>query len=811
MIDTVYTIPFDQIADIPWTGSPMEYDSAIHSLGSGHKKFKAINPYLDNKELIKFIDFVQPTNPVCVVWTYNDEWVMKLFDEKWKPAHGYHSIEIKISYPQPNSVYTVPYKQVADIPWTGSSTEYDTKLHSLGRGYKKFKVINPYIKNKNLVNFIDFFQPDSPVCVVWTYNDEWVMKLFDSRWRPEHGYQYNEIDYPSLSWFRNESINKNIVFDKDPVKEYSLTKGDEEYQLAWYLDPKYSKTKDKVWVVLAEADGFDVKSTKDMGMLTPVFDRYLDVIFISYNEPNAEENWNRVLEKAPWAKRVNGVKGIFEAHKKAAELAETESFYVVDGDAYLTDDWEFNLFPDVFDNDYVYVWNSINPVNGLVYGYGGVKLFPKQLLLETIEWTTLDMTTTVIPDLKVMDTVSNITRFNTDPFSTWRSAFRETVKLLDNIKNNPDDQESKDRLNIWLTEGDNNVFGKYSKAGATAAKNFFESSKDLKQINNREYLESVFDKPKNRYPYIRLEHSNPLHNEWFVVNWCLGNTCNFECSYCPEDLHNGTNPWPDPDVIKNFILQVKAAHPTKKLYFEFTGGEVTLYKHFIDICKFCTEQGVRVGFISNGSRTLRYWQENKQYFEHVCLSFHPEFAEEEHFINVVKELHNDIRTHVNIMMSPEKFDYCYAVANKIKNLGNISMALQPLVVDFGEVLYEYNDFQKKVFEKQHELIVKHIKHTKQFDYYRGAMRMVDTAGNHKVAGAHRFISEKANDWSGWKCYAGVEQLIVDMDGTIRRGWCKVGENIGNIHDATLLLPTEPVVCNKTMCHCNFDIMCTKEL
>jgi MoaA/NifB/PqqE/SkfB family radical SAM enzyme len=311
--------------------------------------------------------------------------------------------------------------------------------------------------------------------------------------------------------------------------------------------------------------------------------------------------------------------------------------------------------------------------------------------------------------------------------------------------------------------------------------------------------------------YIRLEHANPKNAEWFVVNWCLGNTCNYACSYCPSGLHDGSLRWPNPEVIKNFILKVKERHPLKKLYFEFTGGEVTLYKNFIDICKFCTEQGVKVGLITNGSRTIRFWEENKQYFDHVCVSFHPEFADEEHFINVVKLLHNDIRTHVNIMMSPEKFDQCLAIAHKIKDFGNLSMALQPLIHDFGDTLYDYTDEQKSVFENQHELITKHIKFDQSFDYYRGAMKVVyDGDKQPLVVSAHRFISEKANDWSGWKCYSGVEQLIVDMDGGIYRGWCREGGEIGRIDDPNLILPSDPIVCGKTMCHCNFDIMSTKE-
>jgi MoaA/NifB/PqqE/SkfB family radical SAM enzyme len=312
------------------------------------------------------------------------------------------------------------------------------------------------------------------------------------------------------------------------------------------------------------------------------------------------------------------------------------------------------------------------------------------------------------------------------------------------------------------------------------------------------------------HPYIRLEHKNPENNNWFVVNWCLGNTCNYACSYCPIGLHDGSKLWPELDTIKSFISKVKNHHQDKGIYFEFTGGEVTVYKHFIDVCKFCTELGIKVGLISNGSRTLRYWEKNKQYFDHVCLSFHPEFVDENHFIEVIKVLHNDTRVHVNIMMSPEKFDYCFEVANKIKDLGNISMALQPLIVDFGDTLFDYTLEQKSVLDNQSKLIADKIKFDKEFLYYRGSMRMVFSDGTKKIQDSQKLIADKTNNWLGWKCYAGVEQLIVDMDGLIYRGWCKVGKVIGHINDIDLKLPITPIICTKTMCHCNYDIMSTKE-
>lgn len=316
--------------------------------------------------------------------------------------------------------------------------------------------------------------------------------------------------------------------------------------------------------------------------------------------------------------------------------------------------------------------------------------------------------------------------------------------------------------------------------------------------------------PKMEPGVIRVDHQNINNKNWFVVNWCLGNTCNFECSYCPDGLHNGTHKWPDIDVVKNFILKIKAAHPEKNFFFEFTGGEVTLYKHFDELADFCAEQGVKFGFISNGSRTLRWWEEKKHLFDHVCLSFHPEDGDEDHFIKVVDIVKDHAMTHVNIMMHPDQFDRCYAVARRFKKMTNVSIALQPLIHDFGDTLFDYTPEQHQVFKDQYELIVKHIKWTKPSRIYRGSMLKYYEDGRQPVpSSAHRFIAQRQNNWAGWDCYAGVEQLIVDMDGSIHRGWCKVGGVIGNIHDAELNLPKEPVLCNKTMCHCNFDIMTTK--
>ena len=66
-------------------------------------------------------------------------------------------------------------------------------------------------------------------------------------------------------------------------------------------------------------------------MITQLVDA-LDVVFISYDEPNREKHWASLLAQNPFAKRVDGITGFDAAHKAAANIAETDRFITIDGD-----------------------------------------------------------------------------------------------------------------------------------------------------------------------------------------------------------------------------------------------------------------------------------------------------------------------------------------------------------------------------------------------------------------------------------------------------------------------------------------------
>lgn len=221
-----------------------------------------------------------------------------------------------------------------------------------------------------------------------------------------------------------------------------------------------------------------------------------DIVFISYEEPTADENYQRLLNRFPMAKRIHGVKGIHQAHIAAAKHCFTKMFWVVDGDAHVLDDFNFDY--NVTDQylQHVHVWRSQNPINELVYGFGGIKLLPRTMTIN-MDTTKPDMTTSISRHFIPMPQISNITAFNTDPFNTWKSAFRECTKLSSKIIDRQKSGETDERLAAWCEKGKEKPFGEYALRGANAGVEYGKANKGnvdaLKLINNFEWLKEKFD------------------------------------------------------------------------------------------------------------------------------------------------------------------------------------------------------------------------------------------------------------------------------------------------------------------------------
>ena len=172
-----------------------------------------------------------------------------------------------------------------------------------------------------------------------------------------------------------------------------------------------------------------------------------DIIYLSYDEPNAEKNYADLCKKIPWAKRVHGVKGSDAAHKACAELSETDRFITVDGDnivntEFLSREFDLTNHEDAHWNrevnfeNCVISWSAKNHINNLMYGNGGLKCWPKKKVLEmrTHEAAGPDNPHAQVDfcwDLEYIQMNSCYSEIfnNASPQQAWRAGFREGVKL----------------------------------------------------------------------------------------------------------------------------------------------------------------------------------------------------------------------------------------------------------------------------------------------------------------------------------------------------------------------------------------------
>jgi hypothetical protein len=165
----------------------------------------------------------------------------------------------------------------------------------------------------------------------------------------------------------------------------------------------------------------------------------LDCIYLSFDEPDKEKHWAMLQHIAPWSKRVDGVRGFDAAHKACAALSDTDYLITIDGDNQVYPDF-LDLVIDVpqsLENS-VLSWNSINVINGLTYGNGGVKIWPKKFIeqMQSHE-NAVDPTHAVDfcwdRSYIQLNNIYSTTHPNGSPLQAFRAGFREGCKMtLDN-------------------------------------------------------------------------------------------------------------------------------------------------------------------------------------------------------------------------------------------------------------------------------------------------------------------------------------------------------------------------------------------
>jgi len=206
-----------------------------------------------------------------------------------------------------------------------------------------------------------------------------------------------------------------------------------------------------------------------------------DIIYLSYDEPNAEKNYADLLHKIPWAKRVHGVKGSDAAHKACAALSDTEYFVTFDGDNIFDPEFinvEIDLDELGLYESYVFSWCGKVNVNSILYGNGGLKLWTREFVnnMRTHENSDPADTKGLVEfcfDEKYYQFNTNYSTsvINGSPFQAFRAGFREGVKMSLNqgakVSNIKDIWwQNYQRLLIWCSVGSDVENGDWAIYGA---------------------------------------------------------------------------------------------------------------------------------------------------------------------------------------------------------------------------------------------------------------------------------------------------------------------------------------------------------
>ena len=331
--------------------------------------------------------------------------------------------------------------------------------------------------NLNTVDFLDYIpeQHEKDQIHVWYathpmtgLNQEGNVMLIPTKKFKEQMHDitflrdYKDINYHAHPTLFQQPIGKTYYELKDPLVAYNSEKVFYKWMInnsckvkvpnfypSFWEDVKmytWGKTND---IMLVPGDR-DIKQFYDIERSVHFDLEYnvepMDIVFLSYDEPNAEENWKKIKENYPRAKRIQGVKGRTQAYHTAAAQSKTDYFFAVFPTIDIDDSFDFSFQPDRLKNACHYIFHCKNPVNGLEYGHRAVILYNKHLCLSTIHPNldfTLSQPHTVVPQ------VCGTSHFNTTPEISWRVAFREVLKLCEMKPT----VESKYRLKKWCELG----------------------------------------------------------------------------------------------------------------------------------------------------------------------------------------------------------------------------------------------------------------------------------------------------------------------------------------------------------------------
>lgn len=304
----------------------------------------------------------------------------------------------------------------------------------------------------------------------------------------------------------------------------------------------------------------------------------------------------------------------------------------------------------------------------------------------------------------------------------------------------------------------------------------------------------------------------------------LSNYCNYQCWYCSPESYGNTDPWPKFEEIRdNFdylLTYYKTNFGKKHINLFIGGGEPSIWPDLVKFCEyFRAKHNCKINISTNGSRTLRWWKENGQHFDHVRISVHNEKADAEHISQVADILYEHGSSVIaSVLMDPRAWDQC------IKNVETLKKSKHSWILTVSETIHptinytpEQQDYIRKRVIRHSSLWYRYtVLRSKKPHYYSPNVEFVD--GKTLKVDTHEIILNKWNQFQGWSCDVGLDTFFIDKRGDLR-GAC--GQSLYgldfnyNIYDPNFIekfTPSKtPSICSKSLCLCQDEANVNKRI
>lgn len=294
--------------------------------------------------------------------------------------------------------------------------------------------------------------------------------------------------------------------------------------------------------------------------------------------------------------------------------------------------------------------------------------------------------------------------------------------------------------------------------------------------------------------FMLMDHPLENHRDFFIVNWFLENQYNIQS----ESGSAVVGKYLDESAIHNFVDRVIRHYqkPGRSILFEFTGGELTPVHYFSKMLSHIKDRGCKTGVIANMIRKPSYWEKIIVVTDFVTLNFLAGYCHPDHLLVLTGYLQERVPVRVNLLMHRENFDEC-------RDLGERIMDAFPRVL-VSIQLQEKLAHQDNTSEQQEAIRVlqeKSREHCLASDlnwtWPRGFMRNYFGDGRNNDWLPEQYITNAENQWQGWMCWSGLEEIVVSPEGDVFRAWC-YRERIGDVW-SELEFPVVPVSCSGKNC------------